>query len=202
METQPVVLPPRWAVWSAGFLLVAGILHLTALPAHAGQARGLGIFFLGLGAAQVIWACITLFRSTRLSARIGLAMLAVAPVVLWVLTRTLRAPWSVAPEPVDITSLGTVLLELAAAVAMVLGRAGLDLPATAPSAVVRRAVTVFVVVGVAAGVLGYGGAIAAEASIPWLGQAEESHHDAAGSTGVTSDGAAGHDEAEPHPHAD
>ncbi len=201
MDAKTIGLPPRWAVWSGGFLLVAGILHLTALPAHAGQARGLGIFFLGLGAAQVVWACVTLFRSTSVSARIGLAMLAVAPVVIWALTRTLRAPWSTEPEPVDIIGLGTVLLELAAAVTMAFGRAGLDAPSTATPAVVRRAVTVFVIVGIAAGALGYGGALAAEASIPWLGEAEAAHH-AADVGGAIGEEAAAEGEAEPHPHAD
>ena len=193
-------VPPRWAVWSAGFLLVAGILHLTALPAHAEQARGLGLFFLVVGAAQVIWACITLFRPSHISARFGLAMLAVAPVVLWVLTRTLRAPWSSAPEPVDLVSLGTVVLQIAAAVTMAAGRAGMQAPSTATPSVARRAVTLFVVVGIAFGAVGYGGALAAEASIPWLGEAEVSHHDDESVEPVEGDSAV-HDESEPHSHA-
>ena len=194
-----LVAPPTWALWSGGFLLVAGILHLTALPAHAGQARGLGLFFLVLGAAQVIWACVTLFRSSRLGARLGLALLSVAPVVLWVLTRTLRAPWSNAAEPMDLVSIGTVILEVAAAIALAAGRAGLKPEDVANPATARRALIVFVVIGIAFGAVGYAGAIAAEASIPWLGEAEESHHggEAAGEPESID---AGHDDAEPHPH--
>lgn len=194
-----LVTPPAWAVWSAGFLLVAGILHLTALPAHAGQARGLGLFFLVLGAAQVIWACVSLFRSSRLGARIGLALLSVAPVVLWVLTRTLRAPWSISPEPVDLVGLGTVVLQIAAAIALAAGRAGLKAEDIANATTARRALVVFVAIGIALGAVGYAGAIAAEASIPWLGEAEESHH--GGETaGEPESINAGHDDAEPHSH--
>lgn len=197
---EPVALPqpPRWAVWSSGFLLVAGILHLTALPAHAGQARGLGLFFLGLGAAQVVWACLTLFRSTQLGARIGLALLAVAPVMLWVLTRTLRAPWSTVPEPVDIVSLGTVLLELAAAVAMFVGRAGVSAADSGTPALARRTLVVFVVIGIAFGAVGYGGAMVAEVAVPWLGEPEASHH----GEGEAAEGDAAPDGAEQHPHSD
>lgn len=200
METQAqLVAPPTWAVWSAGFLLVAGILHLTALPAHAGQARGLALFFLVLGAAQVIWACVTLFRSSRLGARLGLALLSVAPVVLWVLTRTLRAPWSDAAEPMDLVSIGTVILEVAAAITLAAGRAGLKPEDVANPTTARRALIVFVAIGIAFGAVGYAGAIAAEATIPWLGQVDESHHGGEAASEPESIGAA-HDEPEPHPH--
>lgn len=197
MDSVALPQPPRWAVWSSGFLLVAGILHLTALPAHAEQARGLGLFFLGLGAAQVVWACLTLFRSTQLGARIGLALLAVAPVALWVLTRTLRAPWSTAPEPVDIVGLGTALMELGAAVAMFLGRAGVSAADHATPALARRTLVVFVAIGIAFGAVGYGGALAAEVTVPWLGEPEASHH---GESEALDGEAAAHDDAEPHPH--
>jgi hypothetical protein len=198
VEQVALPQPPRWAVWSSGFLLVAGILHLTALPAHAEQARGLGLFFLGLGAAQVVWACLTLFRSTQLGARIGLAMLSVAPVVLWVLTRTLRAPWSAAPEPVDILSLGTVVLQLAAAVAMVLGRAGVSVTDQGAPSMARRTLVVFVAIGIAFGAVGYAGALAAEVTVPWLGEPEESHH--GDGAGTALEGEAPHDESQPHGH--
>ena len=200
MEQQAqLAAPPSWAAWSGGFLLVAGILHLTALPAHAGQARGLGLFFLFLGAALVIWVCVTLFRSSRLGARIGLALLSVAPVVLWVLTRTLRAPWSDAAEPMDLVSIGTVMLEVAAAIALAAGRAGLKPDDVANPTTARRALVVFIVVGIAFGVVGYAGAMAAEATIPWLGQVDEPHHGGEAASEPESMGAA-HDEPEPHPH--
>lgn len=200
MTDAPLAATPRWTVWSAGFLLVAGILHLTALPAHAQVAHGLGLFFLALGAAQVVWACLALFRPSQLGARVGLAVLAVAPVVLWALTRTLRAPWSDHAEPLDILGVGTVVLEAAAAIVMVAGRAGVNAADQASPSIARRTVIVFVAVGVLLGAASYGGAMAAEASVPWLGVGEDSHHAAGESASTDADGA--HEDAAPHSHAD
>ena len=187
--------PPRWAVWSAGLLLVAGILHLTALPSHASQARGLGLFFLALGAAQVLWACTTLFRSTHRSARIGLALLAVAPAALWLATRVLRAPWSASPEPIDVIGLGTTLLEVSAAAVLAAGRAGLHAEDGADPSLARRAAVVFIAVGLAFGAVAYAGGLAAEAAVPWLGEAED-HHDEPGPMDMPDEGSP------PPPHAD
>ncbi|MFA5943534.1 MAG: hypothetical protein WC876_03605 [Candidatus Thermoplasmatota archaeon] len=170
---------PQWSAWSSGMLLVAGILHLTMLNAHLQQARGMGLYFLAVGAAQVIWACLALFRPSQLASRVGLALLAVAPVALWALTRLFRSPWGIGPEPVDFVSVSTVLLELAAAIVLVRGRAGLSATDAASPRLARRTITVLVVIGLALGAASYGGAIAAEASIPWLGEGESGHHDEA-----------------------
>lgn len=169
-----------WQAWASGLLLVAGILHLTMLNAHLAEARGMGLYFLAVGAGQVVWACLALFRPSQLTARVGLAMLAIAPVALWILTRMFRSPWGIGPEPVDFVSAATAIVELAVAVVLVRARAGLNATDAAVPHMARRTITVLVVVGVALGAASYGGAMAAEASIPWLGEGEASHHDAMG----------------------
>lgn len=180
---------PGWQAWASGLVLVAGILHLTMLNAHLAQARGMGLYFLAIGAAQVIWACVALFRPGQLSARMGLAMLAIAPVALWALTRLFRSPWGDAPEPVDFVSVSTVILELAAAVVLIRARAGLSPQDAANPHLARRTITVLVAIGVAFGAVSYGGAMAAEASIPWLGEGEAGHHAAEAGDGLEAESA-------------
>jgi len=167
---------PPWSAWTAGLVLVAGILHLTALPAHLLEARGTGFYFFAVGAAQVVWAGLFLFHPTHGKARFGLSLLAVAPVALWVLTRVLRSPWSGGPEPLDFVSVATVVLQAAAAAILLGARLGRPANAGARQALAGT-VVVLVALGLAAGAASYGGAIAAEASIPWLGEPEADHHD-------------------------
>jgi hypothetical protein len=165
-----------WSAGAAGLVLVAGVLHLTALPAHLQEARGTGFYFFAVGAAQVVWAGLFLTRPTRGRARFGLSMLAVAPVALWVLTRVFRSPWSGGPEPLDFVSVATVILQIGAAAVLLGARLGRPTADGARQAL-TGAVVVLVVLGLAAGAASYGGAIAAEASIPWLGEPEADHHE-------------------------
>ena len=191
---------PAWQAWASGLLLVAGILHLTMLNAHLAEARGMGLYFLAIGAGQVVWACLALFRPSQLTARVGLAMLAIAPVALWILTRVFRSPWGIGPEPVDFVSVATALIELAVAVVLVRARAGLDATDAAVPRLARRTIAVLVVVGVALGAASYGGAMAAEASIPWLGEGEASHHDAMEGDATGLDGEPVADDGHAHEH--
>ena len=186
MGEIPVHRVPAWQAWASGLLLVAGVLHLTMLPAHLAEARGTGIYFLAIGTAQVVWACVALFRPSRLSARVGLALLAVAPAALWLLTRIFRSPWGTGPEPMDFVSLATVGLQISVATLLVRARAGLSSQDATTPGLARRTLTVLVIVGIALGAASYGGAMAAEASIPWLGEGETPHH--AESTGEALDG--------------
>jgi hypothetical protein len=179
---------PPWASWAAGMVMVAGILHLVSLPGHLSEARGAGLFFLLAGAAQVVWGCVFLLRPSPAKAKAGVILLTVAPTVIWVLTRSLRSPWALGPEPVDLVSLATVALQAAAAAIMLLARLG----APGPGAARRIGVTMFVVVlaGVVLGAGSYGGAMAVEASFPWLGEPDAHMHGEA---------PAGTPEEHPHP---
>jgi hypothetical protein len=198
MEAVTVERVPAWQAWTSGLILVAGILHLTMLNAHLEQARGMGGYFLVMGAGQVVWSCVALFRPTQLASRVGLALLAVAPVALWLLTRLFRSPWGIGPEPLDFVSIATVMLQLAAAVVLIRARAGVHATDLATPGLARRTVTVLVVIGIALGAASYGGAIAAEASIPWLGEGEASHH--AESSDSSAAGEAGEPAGDGHDH--
>ena len=187
MDAVSVERVPAWQAWASGLILVSGILHLTMLNAHLAQARGTGAYFLVMGAAQVIWSCVALFRPTQLASRVGLALLAVAPVALWIMTRMFRSPWGLGPEPVDFVSVATAALELAAAVVLVRARAGVHASDLTTPGLARRTVTMLVVLGMALGAASYGGAMAAEASIPWLGEGEGSHHAGASVSGAVNE---------------
>lgn len=165
---------PRWSTWSAGLVVVAGILHLVVLPMHLAEARGNGFYFFTIGAAQVVWGFLFLLNPTPVLRRLGLVFLTVAPVVLWILTRTVRSPWGTAAEPMDFTSFATLALEMGAAVALVFSHIA-DAHATGTP---LRNLRILVAVGVIVGAVTYIGAIGAEATLPWLGEPEVMHHGA------------------------
>ncbi|MEK6986223.1 MAG: hypothetical protein AABX89_07565 [Candidatus Thermoplasmatota archaeon] len=163
---------PAWSTAVAGLVVVAGILHLTVLQDHLAEARGAGLFFLAIGALQVIWGARFLLRPSARAAALGLAALAIAPAVLWFITRIFRSPWSGGPEAMDTLGVATMSLEVLAAVILVAARLGRS---SAPSPTVRRAAIVLVLTGVLLGVGGYASAMAAEATVPWLGEPDVGH---------------------------
>jgi len=190
------LLVPRWTTWTAAFVLVAGMLHLAMLPAHLAEARGVGLYFLAMGGAQVVWGCLFLLKPTTSLARGGLILLTAAPVALWILTRTLRAPWGAGPEALDVTSLATTVLEASAAVVLVFARLGQG--ERKPEAR-RFGVAAFLVLGLLVGGASYGAGMVAEVTVPWLGEPETSHLHAALPTEPAAS-AATHNEGEPHGH--
>lgn len=159
-------LPPAIA---AGAMLVAGVLHLLLVEAHFAHARGAGLFFLGLGAAQMVWAFAYLRQPTQRLGRLGLVALVAAPVVLYVLTRIWRAPWSAGPEAIDAIGIATQVIQLAAG-GFLLWQWAPALPAGSPAAIGM---------GILLAVGGYAGAIATE-DVDWLAEAEGGHPHAAG----------------------
>lgn len=165
---------PRWSTLAAGLIASAGILHLVMLPSHLESARGTGLFFFVIGAGQIVWSCLFLMHPTPLLRRIGIVVLTAAPVGLWLLTRLFRSPWGTGPEAADFSSVGTVILQLAAGFVLTAATRRDSTPNVAPIA--KRAV-VLVAVGLLLGGVAYGGALAAEATIPWLGEPEVSHHE-------------------------
>lgn len=163
---------PAWSSLVAGLVVVAGILHLTVLQAHLAESRGAGLYFLALGTMQVLWGARFLLRPSSRSAGFGLAFLALAPVVLWVMTRLLRSPWGVGPEAVDTVGLATTALELAAAGFLIWARLG---RITDSGSAARRGVAVVVAVGLLVGAGSYASAMVAESSIPWLAEPDMGH---------------------------
>lgn len=172
LAANPLAQPVGLA---AGLLAVAGIIHLVVLPQHLEQARGIGLYFCAIGAAQVVWALLYVLRPTRRLAWIGAMALAVQPIAVYALTRFLRQPFGTEAEPVDLIGLVTAALELAALApfAQHLGR-------TRPTGVsvgrgVLTPLAVAVVAGLAFGVALYGVGLVAEDLVPWLDEPELPH---------------------------
>jgi hypothetical protein len=158
--------PIPWNTLAAGLLLVAGVLHLLLVEAHLAHGRGAGLFFLALGIVQVAWSALFLRSPSRGLAILGLCFLAAAPTMLYVVTRVWRAPWHATAEAIDTVGVAVLLLQVAAAAALVLGR-----PLDREEA---RSLASAGILGLLAGVALYGAALAVE-PIDWLAQAETSH---------------------------
>ncbi len=169
-EPEPARHPPRGdglpkESLTAALLFAAGALHLALVDDHLAHARGAGLFFLGIGFAQVAWSFLYLRRPTEVLGRVGLAGLVIAPSLLYVLTRIVRAPWSDAPEAVDLLGVVTLLAQLGALVPLWSDwRPRVD----APTARAVLGVGVLLTAGL------YTSAIAAE-NVDWLSEAQEAH---------------------------
>ncbi|MHB1260669.1 MAG: hypothetical protein ACYC2H_03025 [Thermoplasmatota archaeon] len=160
---------------AAGLLAVAGIIHLVLLPQHLEEARGIGLYFCAIGAAQVIWALLYVLRPTRSLAWLGAMGLAVQPVVVYVMTRILRQPFGTGTEPVDLIGIVTGIMELGALLPF-----AVHLSSTRPTEVsVGRGVAVplalALVAGLVFGVALYGAGLVAEDLVPWLDEPESPH---------------------------
>ncbi len=156
-------------------MLGAGVLHLTVLQSHLQEALGLGLFFCAIGVAQVAWSVLYAVSPTRRTARIGFALLAIGPLALWTLTRILRSPWSDGPEGMDLVSLATVALQVAAAILLVPALAGAAAPATSSRRATVVTTSVMLAIGLLAGGAAYGSALVAEANISSLGEGQDHH---------------------------
>ncbi len=161
------VPPSRW--WNgpeapAALVVTAGIVHLVLVGDHLAHAIGAGLFFAGLGIAQIAWGAAYLRAPTANLRRIGLAGMAVAPTVLYLVTRLIRAPWSDAPEAWDVIGLATVAVQVVAA-ALLLPRGWSPLRLDGAAAVG---------VGLLLATGGYGAALAAE-DVPWLSEPRSLH---------------------------
>lgn len=171
-RVEPLRAP--WPILGASLLIAAGVLHLILLPAHLAEARGLGLYFCVIGVAQLAWGILYILRPTEWTRRVGLAALAISPVALFILTRTLRAPWSEGPEELDFIGVATCLLEILAAVGLCLRSASPTLvPRTASKQAVAVA-SVLVLVGIALGGVSYGAGLAVE-GVHWLSESEAEH---------------------------
>lgn len=175
----PGATPPvAWrATLPGGLLIAAGVMHLVLLPAHLAEARGAGLYFCAIGVGQIVWALFHMRHPTTRSAALGLVAFAIAPIVLFVITRIVRSPFAQEPETLDTIGVLTKLLEAAAAIPLLL-----DLRPAGTSRFWSMArpglVALAVVSGVVLGTATYGAGLAAE-NVDWLSDAETGHHDEA-----------------------
>ncbi len=186
---------------AAGLLAVAGIIHLVLLPQHLEEARGIGLYFCAIGAAQVVWALLYVLGPTRRLAWLGAMGLAVQPVAVYILTRILRQPFGTEAEPVDLIGIVTAIMELAALVPL-----AMHLAYTRPAGVstgrgMAAPLALAVVAGLVFGVALYGAGLVAEDLVPWLDEPETPHmHSHAEADLAAADmTATGTDSAEPIP---
>jgi hypothetical protein len=87
----------------AALSVVAGAIHFAVVPEHLGEWPAAGVFFVGLGAFQVLWALACLVRPSSRLAWAGVVVNALT-VLLWAWSRTLGLPF--APEPGEIEPIG------------------------------------------------------------------------------------------------
>lgn len=151
-------------------MMGAGVLHMVLLPAHATDARGAGFYFGALGAGQILWALLFLRQPDARMNTLGIAVFAVAPFVVYWITRFVRAPFHTGAEAVDVIGIVTKSLEALAVLLLVL-----DLRPTRGPGFWSKSKPFLVVVallaGIAVGGASYGAGLAVE-SVPWLKEGE------------------------------
>jgi hypothetical protein len=134
----------------------AAAIHFAVAKDHFEEYALFGVFFVLIGAAQLLWALLVLFRPTRVVLALGLAgNLAVA--ALWAVDRTWGLPigpehWK--PEHVGFADVTTTAFELVLALGCValVGRAGRargvrPLPSIRTGLVLLGALTAITVLG-------------------------------------------------------
>ncbi len=163
-----------------GLMLVAGVMHLLMMESHMGHARGIGLFFLFTGAAQLCWSLLYIRRPSVELGIVGVSVLAIAPTLIYLITRVMRSPWSTGPEGVDTIGLTTQVAQVAAA-AILIAEWPIRFPTTSVAKVAG--------VGFLLGIAGYSGALVAE-PIGWLAEGES--HGGHGGHDEHLDGHGGH----------
>lgn len=93
----------------------AGLIHARALFDHASHYWLFGVFFGVLAYAQVFWAFLVYRRPDDRRWLMPAAVVSLAVVGLWVVTRSVGlpfGPWAGRPEPLSITDITASLNEL------------------------------------------------------------------------------------------
>jgi len=95
--------------------VAAGVIHLAAIPEHWATYRLAGIFFIAIGAFEILWAVLLVVRPRRILYLAG-AVVNVGTIATWALSRTTGLPFGPArgvPEAVGRPDvIATVLEEL------------------------------------------------------------------------------------------
>jgi hypothetical protein len=102
--------PDLWGKTAAALFLLAGIIHLVIVPHHWEHAPGHGIFMAASGIVEIAWAVVFYRRPVKAVAETGI-MIAMALIVLWIITRIFRSPFGAGPEEIDLAGVVTKLLE-------------------------------------------------------------------------------------------
>jgi len=70
----------------------AGLVHFAAVPEHWATYRIAAVFFIGLGAFQIVWASLVLGRPSRALAVVGAAA-SLGTIAIWAVSRTSGLPF-------------------------------------------------------------------------------------------------------------
>jgi hypothetical protein len=89
--------------WAGFASLGAGLVHFSVVREHLDEWWLFGVFFIGLGTMQVLWAVATLARDRVPFPRL-IVLATTMTLVLWAVTRTVGLP--VGPEPGEAESAG------------------------------------------------------------------------------------------------
>jgi hypothetical protein len=89
--------------WAGFASLGAGLVHFSVVREHLDEWWLYGVFFIGLGTLQVLWAVATLARDSVPFPRL-IVLASTMTLVLWAVTRTVGLP--VGPEPGQAESAG------------------------------------------------------------------------------------------------
>jgi hypothetical protein len=116
--------------WAGFASLGAGLVHLAVVREHLAQWWVFGVFFAGVGAAQIVWALLALAADRAPFPRFVVAG-NIALVAVWATTRAIGIPigperW--APEPAGRADVLCVVLELATVVALAVAARGVRRP--------------------------------------------------------------------------
>jgi len=147
-------------------MLAAGIIHFVVVPHHYEHAPAHGIALGVIGGLEVIWAAAYWLRPSRRLAQAGV-LLAVSMIVLWGITRVAPAPFTNAPEEVDLAGVASKLLEGISAAVLLGGlvRAG-DKEEARPA--VRSTIAGFLLASVMLGAVVYTAARVSQPLFPGL----------------------------------
>jgi hypothetical protein len=161
MEQTPSTKP--LIILSAVASALAGIIHFWLAPIHWFHAPAHGIFFIVIGAAQVLWANAVWRRPTNRLFYIG-ALLSGWLIVLYAITRWLPSPFGHGPEAVDLLGVSCKVCELASMIPLVV----LIFQGLVPGSGRRAAWQTVFLISLFAIVAGFATYTAARASEPYL----------------------------------
>ena len=166
----------RLALVAMAAMFLAGALHLAIIPHHWAHAPAHGLFFLLSGILQIGWV-LAYWRTRSPSLSQAGFVMALALILLWALTRVIRAPFGHGPEEIDTAGLATKACEAICAAAL-----GLLIAATfftQPRHYTWRPILGLALASILLAGLAYGVALAAEPFLPGLApNATEEHEHA------------------------
>ena len=152
-------------------IAVSGAIHLSIAPAQASHALAHGMFFSGLGAAQLVWA-IAFWRrpSMPLLAWTGIALSA-GVIILWMLTQV-ASPFEFERHEIDRTLMTTKVCEFVAFIGLLL-YLGSILEFKSVKAFGGKILVTSLLLGIVSGFGAWGVAHVGEAMFPELGHVEK-----------------------------